>query len=62
MGRLDQAHHQDYHGLSNQFVTGDFTTPKFIQKAHQPKSTEIGTATHLVLQMIDLHQDLEASR
>ena len=32
-----------------------FATPQFMQGARRPKATEIGTATHLVLQMIDLH-------
>ena len=39
----------------NQYSIGNFAVPKFIQSAQHPKATQIGTATHLVLQMINLN-------
>ncbi|QBP18128.1 helicase-exonuclease AddAB subunit AddA [Acetilactobacillus jinshanensis] len=57
MGELDQQNHQDHHGRSNQYVTGDFAKPQFMQDGAEPKATAIGTATHLVFQMLDLHKD-----
>lgn len=40
----------------NRFVNKTLPSPKFLEKVRKPKPTEIGTATHLVLQEIDLHQ------
>lgn len=38
----------------SRYVTNDLGTPKFLQTTIKPKPTEIGTATHLVLQEIPL--------
>jgi ATP-dependent helicase/nuclease subunit A len=39
----------------SRYVNQDFKTPRFMQTASQVKSTDIGTATHLLLQQLDLH-------
>ena len=39
---------------SSRYVNNDFSTPKFMQSVSQPMPTDIGTATHLLLQEIDL--------
>lgn len=36
------------------FVTHDFARPEFLQEVRTPLPTEIGTATHLVLQQLDV--------
>ncbi|KJW12758.1 helicase-exonuclease AddAB subunit AddA [Levilactobacillus spicheri] len=36
------------------FVTHDFARPEFLQTVREPLPTEIGTATHLVLQQLDV--------
>ena len=38
----------------NRFVTHDFARPAFLQTVRAPLPTEIGTATHLVLQQLDV--------
>ncbi|AMV60549.1 ATP-dependent nuclease, subunit A [Pediococcus damnosus] len=38
----------------NRYVSSNLATPKFLQTAAKPKPTEIGTATHLILQEISL--------
>ncbi|UIF28755.1 helicase-exonuclease AddAB subunit AddA [Levilactobacillus brevis] len=38
----------------NRFVTHDFARPEFLQTVRAPLPTEIGTATHLVLQQLDV--------
>ncbi|MGV0168347.1 helicase-exonuclease AddAB subunit AddA [Furfurilactobacillus sp. WILCCON 0119] len=38
----------------SRLLTTDLRTPQFMQTVTAPKATEIGTATHLVLQSIDL--------
>jgi ATP-dependent helicase/nuclease subunit A len=44
------------------YVQQDFATPQFLQTTRQPTPAEIGTATHLVLQQVDLtHQPTLAS-
>lgn len=43
---------------SGRYVNSEFGQPKFMQTAVQPKATEIGTATHLVLQMLDVRQPI----
>lgn len=40
----------------NRFVTDSLQKPRFMSEVGQPKPTEIGTATHLILQQIDLTQ------
>ncbi|MFC6207084.1 helicase-exonuclease AddAB subunit AddA [Levilactobacillus tongjiangensis] len=43
------------HGQAgNRFVTHDFARPEFLQTVREPLATEIGTATHLVLQQISV--------
>nr|WP_056943483.1 helicase-exonuclease AddAB subunit AddA [Levilactobacillus namurensis] len=44
------------------FVTHDFARPDFLQTVREPLPTEIGTATHLVLQRLDLTQTPTAER
>lgn len=44
------------------FVTHDFARPTFLQTVREPLPTEIGTATHLVLQQLDLSQAPTAER
>lgn len=45
----------DTHGQAgNRFVTHDFARPDFLQTVREPLATEIGTATHLVLQQISV--------
>ncbi|MBW1604935.1 helicase-exonuclease AddAB subunit AddA [Lactobacillus sp. Sy-1] len=39
---------------TNRYVASDFAQPEFLQKVTQPQPTEIGTATHLVLQQLSL--------
>ncbi|WP_125583220.1 helicase-exonuclease AddAB subunit AddA [Levilactobacillus cerevisiae] len=38
----------------NRFVTHDFSRPDFLQTVREPLATEIGSATHLVLQELDV--------
>ncbi len=38
------------------FVTDQLMTPRFMSEVSQPKPTEIGTATHLILQQLDLRE------
>ncbi|WP_204120672.1 MULTISPECIES: helicase-exonuclease AddAB subunit AddA [Levilactobacillus] len=38
----------------NRFVTHDFARPDFLQTVREPLPTEIGSATHLVLQKLDV--------
>lgn len=38
----------------NRFVTHDFARPEFLQTVREPLPTEIGSATHLVLQKLDV--------
>ncbi|WPC16836.1 helicase-exonuclease AddAB subunit AddA [Pediococcus inopinatus] len=38
----------------NRYVSSNLATPKFLQTTVKPKPTEIGTATHLILQEIPL--------
>lgn len=38
----------------NAFAT-PLNRPRFLQEQHQPRATEVGTATHLVLQQLPLH-------
>lgn len=40
----------------NRYVTREFAQPAFLQTVTAPTPTEIGTATHLVLQKLDLTQ------
>lgn len=40
--------------VQNRYVSNELATPKFLQTTVKPKPTEIGTATHLVLQEISL--------
>ncbi|PWG00562.1 helicase-exonuclease AddAB subunit AddA [Levilactobacillus bambusae] len=43
------------HGhLGNRYVETDFKRPQFLQTVREPLATEIGSATHLVLQSVDL--------
>ncbi|WP_367295851.1 helicase-exonuclease AddAB subunit AddA [Levilactobacillus yonginensis] len=45
----------DEHGQAgHRFVTHDFARPNFLQTVREPLPTEIGTATHLVLQQISV--------
>lgn len=53
MGRL--TFDKDAVKDEGQYLRGDFNQPHFMQAAHQaPRPTEVGTATHLVFQMLDL--------
>ncbi|MHA8262367.1 helicase-exonuclease AddAB subunit AddA [Lactobacillaceae bacterium Melli_B3] len=47
---------------SNRYVTSGFAQPEFLQTVVQPSPAEIGTATHMVLQQIDLSQAPTESR
>lgn len=38
------------------FVTDQLMAPRFMSEVSQPKPTEIGTATHLILQQLDLRE------
>lgn len=40
----------------NRYVTREFSQPAFLQTVTAPTPTEVGTATHLVLQKLDLTQ------
>lgn len=56
MGRLtfDKSAVKD----EGQYLRGDFNQPHFLQSDNQaPLPTEVGTATHLVFQMLDLTHD-----
>ncbi|KRM22240.1 helicase-exonuclease AddAB subunit AddA [Latilactobacillus graminis] len=46
----------------HRYVTDTLPQPQFMQTVRQPSSTEIGTATHLVLQEIDLHHPVTANQ
>jgi len=46
----------------NRFVTHDFARPDFLQTVREPLPTEIGTATHLVLQQLDLSTPPDETR
>ncbi|WP_407889960.1 helicase-exonuclease AddAB subunit AddA [Levilactobacillus sp. N40-8-2] len=55
----DNATIGDYQPVGNgqrgrRFVTHDFARPEFLQTVRAPLPTEIGTATHLVLQQLDV--------
>ncbi|MGX6961329.1 helicase-exonuclease AddAB subunit AddA [Vagococcus xieshaowenii] len=43
---------------ANRYVQSEFAKPSFIQSAKQVSYAQIGTATHLVLQSIDLKNDI----
>ncbi|WP_252904661.1 PD-(D/E)XK nuclease family protein [Secundilactobacillus silagei] len=43
----------------NRFVTHDLAQPDFMQTINAPTSAEIGTATHLIFQEIDLAQPID---
>lgn len=47
---------QQSHG--NRFVTSDFRQPAFLQTVTAPIAAEVGTATHLVLQELNLEQPI----
>ncbi|WP_412989281.1 helicase-exonuclease AddAB subunit AddA [Pediococcus siamensis] len=40
--------------LQSRYVSNELTTPKFLQTTVKPKPTDIGTATHLILQEMPL--------
>ncbi|WP_057802605.1 helicase-exonuclease AddAB subunit AddA [Pediococcus stilesii] len=42
----------------NRYVTDSLQKPRFMNEVAQPKPTEIGTATHLILQQLDLRQSV----
>jgi ATP-dependent helicase/nuclease subunit A len=42
----------------NRFVTDSLMTPRFMNEVSLPSATEIGTATHLILQQLDLNQPI----
>lgn len=42
--------------VQNRYVSNELATPKFLQTTVKPKPTEIGTATHLILQEIPLNE------
>ncbi|ANI97165.1 helicase-exonuclease AddAB subunit AddA [Pediococcus pentosaceus] len=42
----------------NRFVTESLMAPRFMNEATKPKAAEIGTATHLILQQLDLNQPI----
>lgn len=42
----------------NRFVTESLATPRFMNEATKPKATEVGTATHLILQQLNLKQPI----
>jgi ATP-dependent helicase/nuclease subunit A len=42
----------------SRYVEPDFPHPKFMQETVTPTSAEIGTATHFVMQSVDLTQDI----
>ncbi|UQS87194.1 helicase-exonuclease AddAB subunit AddA [Nicoliella spurrieriana] len=54
MGRIDGISEDTKQ--TNRYVANDFAEPEFLQTISQPQPTEIGTATHLVLQQLDLTQ------
>ncbi|UQS84781.1 helicase-exonuclease AddAB subunit AddA [Apilactobacillus apisilvae] len=39
---------------SSRYVNSDFNKPKFMQSVSQPSPADVGTATHLILQELDL--------
>lgn len=43
----------------NRFVTHDLGQPAFMQTINEPTSAEVGTATHLILQELDLKQPVD---
>ncbi|MCD8505955.1 MAG: hypothetical protein LRY37_02190, partial [Alkalibacterium thalassium] len=45
---------------SNRYVEDELERPKFLQEVLKPSGAEIGKATHLVLQAIDLNESLSA--
>jgi ATP-dependent helicase/nuclease subunit A len=45
---------------SNRYVEDELERPKFLQEVLKPSGAEIGKATHLVLQAIDLNESLTA--
>ncbi|CAH0419036.1 helicase-exonuclease AddAB subunit AddA [Periweissella ghanensis] len=46
---------------ANRLVDEDFATPKFLEQLTQPSSLAVGSATHLVLQALDLQQVIDES-
>lgn len=54
LGQLDLAAEQPRQ--ANRYVTDSLAQPQFLQTVQQPTAAEVGTATHLVLQEIDLTQ------
>jgi len=52
----------DKAGSANRYVSKEFGRPKFLQTERKPVPTEIGTATHLLLQEIDLTQPITSAR
>ncbi|WP_252903849.1 PD-(D/E)XK nuclease family protein [Secundilactobacillus oryzae] len=58
----DFSINQNETGAANRFVAKDFDQPRFLQTKQAPAATEIGTATHLLMQEIDLTQPITAAR
>ncbi|WP_048000353.1 helicase-exonuclease AddAB subunit AddA [Lactiplantibacillus herbarum] len=46
---------------TSRFVTGSLDLPQFLQTAQSPTSAEVGSATHLVLEQLDLSQPIDAA-
>ncbi|WP_338209773.1 helicase-exonuclease AddAB subunit AddA [Lactiplantibacillus paraxiangfangensis] len=44
---------------TSRFVTGDLAMPQFLQTTQEPTSAEVGSATHLVLEQLDLTQAID---
>lgn len=47
---------------THRYVTDELAKPKFMQTMIEPTAAEIGTATHLVLQELDLTQPINATK
>ncbi|MCL0330716.1 helicase-exonuclease AddAB subunit AddA [Apilactobacillus xinyiensis] len=53
--RLGEYINNQNDNQANRYVKNDFKQPEFLQSNVKPQATEIGTATHLVLQKINLN-------
>ncbi|RRK10665.1 helicase-exonuclease AddAB subunit AddA [Lactiplantibacillus garii] len=45
---------------TSRFVTGELEMPQFLQTTREPTSAEVGSATHLVLEQLDLTQPVNS--
>ncbi|WP_318765578.1 helicase-exonuclease AddAB subunit AddA [Lactiplantibacillus carotarum] len=46
---------------TSRFVTGELALPQFLQTTQAPTGAEVGSATHLVLEQLDLGQPIDAT-